>query len=215
MKITQAVRARAQQILLSFEDAPDALVDARTFEESPYGVGSSLSEQEWEQLCRTSQQNRLRERALYLLSGRSYSKKELLRKLERPRKGPAPDAQQALQTAERMEQIGLIDDASYAMRLARDMQQYRHYPRRRIAAELATKGIDRMLIQDAVDALPEEDGEIALALLQKRYYNKLSTEQDRKKTADALLRRGFSYQDIRTAMQRCGNPLQQTEETWL
>ena len=215
MKITQVNRIRRQLYRLSFEDAADAEIDVRTFDESPYRVGSELTELQWEALCALSMQNRLRERALYLLSGRSYSGKELERKLARPHSGPAVQAEQAAQTVQRMEQLGLVDDVSYAERLARDLQRYRQYPLRRIAAELAAKGIDRDIITEALDGLELTDGEVALTLVQKKYSRKLSTEQDRKKTADALLRRGFSYQDVRQAMQQSGNSLQGPDEEWL
>lgn len=214
MKITQAVRIRGRQYRLSFEDAPDAVVDIRTFDESPYRVGCCLSDEQWQQLCSLSEQNRLRERALYLLSCRSYSKTELARKLSRPRSGPAPSAEQAAAVSQRMEQVGLVDDGRYALQAARDMQKYKCFPRRRIAAELSAKGIDRETVQSALDALEAEDSQIALALLEKKYSHKLSTAEDCRRTADALLRRGFCYHDVRTAMQNCCKSIQGTDEEW-
>ena len=215
MRITQAVRIRGQRYRLSFEDAPDAEIDRRTFDEAGYAVGSVLTQEEWEALAALSEQNRLRERALYLLAGRSYGKKELARKLARPARGSAANAEAADATAQRMEQLGLVDDAAYAALRARDMQRGKLYPRRRIAAELAAKGLDRELIRQTVQQLDAEDEEIACLLLQKKYPDALRSDPGRRKAAAALLRRGFAYEDVRRALLRCAPDGEQPEETWL
>ena len=214
MKIVAASPVRGQQMRLTFEDGTQALIDRRTFEESPFAVGSVLTDGQWEQLQAASGQNRLRERALYLLSGRSYGKKELADKLRHPRSGPAPTAEQAGQTVDRMEQLGLLNDAEYALRRARDMQAYQLYPRRRIAAELSARGIDRETVQQALEQLEGTDRETARALLQKNYARKLTEEDGVRRVTDALVRRGFSFEDVRAALRTCESLQQEPEETW-
>ena len=62
----------------------------------------------------------------------------------------------------------------------------------------------------AVEDLSCEDFQQALALLRKKYYNKLKTPEDCRRTMAALARRGFAYTAIRRAMQELGA---ETEES--
>ena len=104
-----------------------------------------------------------------------------------------------------MEELGLVDDEAYARRLARDLLARKHYPRRRLAQELTGKGIDRALAEEAAAEAMEEaetdDGQQALELLRKKYYNRLYDENARRKTAAALARYGFGGDAVRRAME--------------
>ena len=75
------------------------------------------------------------------------------------------------------------------------------YPKRRILQELRAKGIDRETAAEAVEAADIDDFQLALALIQKKYYNKLSDKASREKTAAALVRYGFGFDTVRRAMQ--------------
>lgn len=194
MKIIEVSRRRRQLYLLTFEGGDPIEVDVRTFDESPYTEGSDITEEQLNTLLATSQYNRARERALYLLGLRDYACKELEQKLytEAP-----PETAAAV--VERLRQVGLLDDQRYAARLARSLSEGKHYPRRRIEQELRRRGISSVLIRAAVSELEGEDYEQALALLQKKYYNKLNDPDSRRRVIAALARRGFSYGAIRRA----------------
>ncbi len=196
MKITDKKRVRGQQYVLSFDtEALEVTVDAATFDHSCYFVGGEIAKDELEALLALSRRNRTRSRALYYLSGRDYAAKELERKLSR-----SSDTETAKAVVERLEEVGLVDDSAYAERLARSFANYRLYPRRRILAALREKGISREDAEAAIEKLDIDDSEVALALLRKKYYNKMRSEADREKTAAALVRAGFGFQTVRQAM---------------
>jgi regulatory protein len=201
MKIIEVSRRRRQLYLLTFEGGEDTEVDVRTFDESPYREGCDITEEQLHSLLVTSQHNRARERGLYLLGLRDYSCHELEQKLytEAP-----PEIAAAV--VERLREVGLLDDERYAARLARSLSEGKHYPRRRIEQELRRRGISNVLIQAVVSDLDGEDFEQALALLQKKYYNKLNDPDSRRRVIAALARRGFSYGAIRRAMDEMGAP---------
>ena len=207
MKILEtAVRRRLY--LLRFEDGQEMTVDRQTFDESPYRVGMDITEEQLDALLTASQYNRARERALYLLGLRDYATYELQQKLLTE---AAPDIAAAV--VERLTEVGLLDDAAYARRLARHLTEYKQYPRRRVEQELRRKGLAPDHVRDAVDALDGEDFSLALALLQKKYYNKVNDPKGRQQVTAALARRGFSYGAIRRAMEEFG--LQNEEnEPW-
>ena len=201
MKILSVSRLRRRLYQLDLENGDPVEVDVRTFDESGFRQGSDLTEEQLNTLLATSQYNRARERALYLLGLRDYACKELEQKLYTE---ATPEVAAAV--VERLWEVGLLDDERYAARLARSLSEIKHYPRRRIEQELRHRGISSMLIQTVLSELEGEDYEQALALLQKKYYNKLNDLDSRRRVTAALARRGFSYGSIRRAMDEMGAP---------
>lgn len=195
MTITELRKRRGRLYLLVIDGEPAVTVDVRTFEESPYKVGSSLSDEELKSLLDESGRRRAKEKALYLLSLRDYSRAELERKLQQE-----AGEQTAAETAARLEELGLLNDEAYAGRLARDLIRRKHYPKRRACQELCARGLDRETAQYAVEEVDSDDVQQALALIHKKYYNKLGDES-RQKTMAALARFGFSSDVIRRAIE--------------
>ena len=194
MKILEVSRLRRSLYRLDLEGGDPIEVDVRTFDESPYAQGGDITAPQLDSLLAASRYNRARERALYLLGLRDYACKELEQKLY-----SEADPDTAAAVVERLRQVGLLDDERYAARLARSLSEVKHYPARRIEQELRHRGISPVLAQAAVAELDSEDFQQALALLEKKYYNKLNDPDSRRRVTAALARRGFSYGAIRRA----------------
>ena len=210
MRIDDVQRRRGSLVQLVLDGEPAALIDRKTFEESPYEVGSSLSEEQWVALKKESKTRRAWDKALYLLSLRDYARAQLQRKLERE-----AGSELARETVERLERAGLLNDGAYARRLARDMVERRHFSRRRTLQELTARGLDRETAEEAVEELEPDDAEQALELLRKKRYNELSDPDTRRRTASALARAGFGWDAVRCAMERRREELAEDEtEDW-
>ena len=210
MRIDDVQRRRGSLVQLALDGEPAALIDRKTFEESPYEVGSSLSEEQWVALKKESKTRRAWDKALYLLSLRDYARAQLQRKLERE-----AGSELARETVERLERAGLLNDGAYARRLARDMVERRHFSRRRTLQELTARGLDRETAEEAVEELEPDDAEQALELLRKKRYNELSDPDTRRRAASALARAGFGWDAVRCAMERRREELAEDEtEDW-
>ncbi len=210
MRIDDVQRRRGSLVQLVLDGEPAALIDRKTFEESPYEVGSSLSEEQWVALKKESKTRRAWDKALYLLSLRDYARAQLQRKLERE-----AGSELARETVERLERAGLLNDGAYARRLARDMVERRHFSRRRTLQELTARGLDRETAEEAVEELEPDDAEQALELLRKKRYNELSDPDTRRRAASALARAGFGWDAVRCAMERRREELAEDEtEDW-
>ena len=210
MRIDDVQRRRGSLVQLVLDGEPAALIDRKTFEESPYEVGSSLSEEQWVALKKESKTRRAWDKALYLLSLRDYARAQLQRKLERE-----AGSELARETVERLERAGLLNDGAYARRLARDMVERRHFSRRRTLQELTARGLDRETAEEAVEELEPDDAEQALDLLRKKRYNELSDPDTRRRAASALARAGFGWDAVRCAMERRREELAEDEtEDW-
>ncbi len=199
MKIVETAIRRRRLYLVRLSDGTEQTVDRQTFDESPYRVGEEITEAQWEQLLALSQYNRARERALYLLGLRDYACRELEQKLL-----TEANPEIAASVVARLVEVGLLDDSRYAARMARHMSEYKQYPRRRILQELSRKGVAPAVAQAAVEEIDGTDFQQVLALLEKKYYNKLNTLDERQRVVAALARRGFPYSAIRQAMEAFG-----------
>ncbi|MBQ9859692.1 MAG: regulatory protein RecX [Clostridia bacterium] len=199
MKITEAARRRRSLYRLTLNDGREVQVDRRTFEESPYREGGEMTEEQLETLLSLSMYNRAHDRALFLLGLRDYACRELEKKLLEE---ATPEI--AAQVVERLQEVGLLDDEAYAHRMATGLSEYKGMPRRRVEQELRRRGVDGELAQEAAAGLEREDFQQALALIEKKYYNKLNDPDSRRRVVAALARRGFSYTAVRQAMELYG-----------
>ena len=214
MKILEAQRLRRSLYRLTLDSGEELPIDKRTFDESPYRVGGQIDAEQLAALAAQSVYNRAHDTALYWLGQRDLSGRELEKKLAA---GETPP-EVASAVVERLRQVGLLDDAAYARRAARSLAQYKQYPRRRVEQELLRRGIDRQTAREAVEETDSDDFQQALALVRKKYYNKLTDRDLRQKTVAALARRGYPFEVARRAVETAAQEqtdAEETDEEWL
>ena len=136
-----------------------------------------------------------RSRALDLLSRRSMSCKELFDKLVQ--KGE--DEQAAAAAVQWLLENRLLDDAEYASSVVRHYAG-KGYGAGRVRSELSRRGIPREFWDDALEQMPKGDEKL-LKLIASRLSDPSDRDQVRKVSA-ALFRRGYSWDEIRTALRR-------------
>jgi len=124
----------------------------------------------------------------------------LQEKLER-KKYPHDTVQAVLAELETQK---FLDDRAFAISFARDRMRRKQLGRDRVALELKIKGIAKELIEETLGPLYGEIDEQTLAreALSKRLHamKRLPTDSDRRRLADFLRRRGFSYEAIRKSL---------------
>lgn len=136
-----------------------------------------------------------RERALEYLSRRPMSCAELKKKLIE--KGEDEDV--AEYCVGWLSEHGLIDDESYAAAVARHYAAKGYGPGR-VRTELSRRGIARELWDSALDAMPEN-----VDKLDRFISSRLHDPDDRdevRRVSQALFRRGYSWDEIRRALER-------------
>jgi regulatory protein len=128
--------------------------------------------------------------ALRKLTSRARTKQELDRALQAKN---VPRGVVDL-TLERLQEVGLVDDASYAEDWVLARQQRRHLSRRLLRQELQAKGVDDSHIYRALDRV-DRDVELSSArdLVERKQaaMNGLSREVQYRRLAGMLSRRGF------------------------
>lgn len=132
-----------------------------------------------------------REIVLRKLTAQQRSRSELAKVLkERDVPDDAADV-----VLDRMEDVGLVDDAAFAESWVQSRQSRRGLSRRALRQELVRKGVARDDIDDALSAVgPEDELAAATALAEKklRTMGGLEREVTYRRLAGALARRGFS-----------------------
>ena len=192
--LVTALEPRRKRLTALFLDGElAAKLDSETLLQSGLRIGMELDDEELYRLIQRSDAHRAQEKALYLLEHRSHSKKELADKISR-----TAGREAAERAAERMEELGLVNDAQYARNLAEELLQRKRFAARRAEYELLQKGIDRALAQEIVEELAPEPEESLRFLLE--YQRSLSDEKGRRRVFAALQRLGYSGEDIRTAL---------------
>lgn len=135
-------------------------------------------------------------RAVRIVSASGVSKEELHRRLTQ--KGESEeDASEAVQWLSDLE---LLDDRKTAEQLVRSAVN-KGYGEARIKQILYEKRIPKEFWPEALEQIPDMDDAIDRFLCQ-RLHGCQPDQKEWKRTVDALLRRGHSWQDIRAGLQR-------------
>lgn len=189
-------QGKANKIHIYIDEEYRATVDSDFWYSEKYRNYKEINEEELTELLNTVSFRRAYNKGLDFLSRRPYGTKELIKKL--CEKGHEKEASQ--KACERLIELGLLNDEEYARILANDLLERKSYSIKRIKQELAFRGIDREIVENTVDSLDNDPQKSIIMLVKKKYINKLNDEKGKKRTVDALLRLGYSYSDIKNAL---------------
>lgn len=152
--------------------------------------GPASTDDDWE---------RAREIVLRRLSVQARSRSELRSSLRQA--AIPPEIAEAV--LDRMDEVGLVDDAAFAESWVRSRQQRKQLSARALRQELQRKGIDRDTVEASVaevDADAELEAAIGLAERKARSMSTLDPAVRRRRLAAALARRGFGHDIVRSAL---------------
>lgn len=201
MRITAVEKTKKGRFAVFLDGEFAFSADAETVALSHLSQGRELTRDEYEQARTDAQTKYLKERALHLLSYKSFSKKELTaRLLDYTDEGAGQDIAQAV--TDRLEELGLINDQDYAERLAKDLYARKGYGERKVLFELMRRGIERELAEEAAAANAPEAEDTLNRIIRRKYARYLTDPKGVHKTVLALARLGYPYDEIRAAISR-------------
>lgn len=191
-------------------------------------AGKELTAGEGEALAAAGERSKLMERAVGLLAQRPMSRRELLDKLCTPPRqkrekypydklddGPDPELLQAQretlreraeEVADRLADLGLLNDGEYARTVVRHYAAKGYGPRK-IRDELYRRGVPREFWEEAMEEW-EPDGEQVAKLARQKLRGAEPTRENLKKVSEYLARRGYGWDEISGALERL------REEEW-
>ena len=190
-----AVEPRRKAMCALYLDGEFAMnLDARTLIENRFDVGREIDDEDLREIIRLSNERRAKEKALWLISYRDHSKKELADKIKR-----TSDEESAEKAVERMEELGLVNDELFAQRYAHKLIFTKHMSKKAVVFELAKKGIDRETAEEILENIEVDECEQIREVINKKYRN-LSDEKPKRRAVSALQRLGYRWDDIRSVL---------------
>ena len=198
----EASKHKRGRVLVFLEDGACLKITEQELLDFGLRAGDELDKPTLDRLKEAAGVSNVKATAADLIGKRARSRRDLERKL---REKGASEAE-ARYAAEWLEAIGAINDADYAALLVRHCAQLGYGPAR-IRDKLYEKGVPRELWEDALDTLPDQSEDVD-RFLRSKLRGELPDEKEKKRLTDALLRRGFSWGDVRAAWNRLGS------ETW-
>ena len=198
----EASQHKRGRVLVFLEDGACLKITEQELLDFGLRAGDELDKPTLDRLKEAAGVSNVKATAADLIGKRAMSRRDLERKL---REKGASEAE-ARYAAEWLEAIGAINDADYAALLVRHCAQLGYGPAR-IRDKLYEKGVPRELWEDALDTLPDQSEDVD-RFLRSKLRGELPDEKEKKRLTDALLRRGFSWGDVKAAWNRLGS------ETW-
>ena len=186
---------RAGRYYVRFDDGSTMRLYRQTVEDHGLYAGMELDDEQMEALRTDAGQMSAKMRAVRIVSATSVSQKDLQQRLIR--KGEDP--KQAAEAVEWMVDLKLVDDAETAAQIVRRCAA-KGYGMARAKQALYEKRIPKEYWEDVLEDYPDQTDKI-VEFLRSRLGSE-ADERERKRAIDALLRRGHSYGDIRSALRQ-------------
>ncbi len=155
--------------------------------------------------------HKAKDKALKLLAFRAHSEYEIKDKL---RHANTPD--EIIEgVLDFLREYNLVDDRTYAERLAKDLANVKRYAKHRIMAELSRKGIARDIAYDVLSELETDELEMLLPQMEKKLGGDFS-QKSRDRAFRYFAARGYSFDDIKSAFDSVKNDCEEgdTYEDW-
>ena len=197
MTISELKQTHGERYVLLLDDGSVIKTTLAVVSDYSLYAGRELSREELNAITGASLLERAKLRAMRIISARAMSCRELYDRLVE--KGESE--QDAAACVEYLLELHFLDDSQYAAMTVRHYAA-KGYGQRRIRDELYRRKVPRELWDEALEQLPEQEGELD-RLLEKRLRGAAPDDRNAiKKASDALARRGFSWQEIREALER-------------
>lgn len=193
MRLCEIKQTSPERFTLIFDNGEQLKTTLGIITERFLHSGMELDEDEYNELMSAYTLSLCKARAMRIINTRPMSREEMRKRLVE--KGETPE--NAELSADWLCDMGLINDAQYAGSVVRHYAA-KGYGQARIKQELRRHGVPCELWDEALEQMPVQD-----AYLERFLRTRLTDPGDRaqvKKVSDALFRRGYSWEQIKHAL---------------
>lgn len=187
---------RGKKIHLLLDDEYIITTDEDFWAENYIKDGTDIDEDEWNKLVTKINLKKAVDKCYDLLSRRDHSVKELKTKLLRTVDENSADA-----AIEKMLDLGYLDDEKYAQTLVRYLLDNKNMSKNFVKQEMYKRGLSADIINNILENTEFDNSAKCVELITTKYRNKLRAEGGKDKVTAALMRKGFSYYDIKHAFE--------------
>ena len=195
MIIEKIKRDKCHTAKLTLSNKKEVNIDVDVCTQFSLFCGMEIDEGKLKELIATSDYVRCKNRALWYLDRMPRTEKNLKEKL----KNAGFSAETVLKVTEKLKEYSLVDDVSYAQNFLLKCES-QNLSRRQIYCKMIEKGLPRAIIEDTLGEKRESETQKIAALIEKKYKNKLDTKESKEKVFASLIRKGFSFGDVKNAI---------------
>lgn len=198
MLITDAKYTKAKRIALYLDDEFALSLEEIVWVSSGFKIKDTITAEKLNELSEESNFIRAKQRAFNMLSQRGYTKAKMEKRL-----AEKASPQAAQKAAERMEELGLINDRDYGTEYANYLFSTKLYGKIRIKQCLMERGIEAALADEILEEFSfseDEDFERALIVAKKKYPD-CHEEKQVKRLYAGLTRYGYGYHVIKRVLE--------------
>lgn len=193
-------QGRGKKIHLFIDDEYQITTNLDFWSEHYYKDGTQIDEEQWQELVDAINYKKAVDKCYDLLSRRDHSVKELKTKLLRTVTEIYAD-----QAIDKMLDLGYLDDEKYALTLLNHLIENKKMSKAFIKQEMYKRGLTSEIINSTLDDIEIDNASSCAELILTKYKNKLRIEGGKDKVIAALMRKGFSYSDIKDAFNMIEN----------
>lgn len=190
-------KGRGNKIHLYLDDEYVITTDANFWADNYISDGTEIDEDEWQELVEGINYKKALNKCADLLSRRDHSVKEMKMKLQR-----TVDSKSAQKAIDRYIEAGYLDDERFCRSLVEYLINNKKYSENHIKQECYKRGISSDIINNVLEDFYIDNVDTIVELIQSKYLSKLQQENGTQKVIAALMRKGFSYSDIKSAFYR-------------
>ena len=190
-------RGRGNKIHLLLDDEYAITTDVNFWLDNYIADGTEIDEEQWQALVEGINYKKALNKCADLLSRREHSVKELKMKLLK-----TVDEVSADRAIQRYLEAGYLDDEHFCESLVDYLYNTKKYSTNHVKQECYKRGIDSQIINRVIANFDVDNINTIYDLLVKKYESKLQQENGREKVIASLQRKGFSYYDIISALDR-------------
>lgn len=199
MKITSLSEYKGDTWEIVFDDNRKIFVNALVIADYRLFEGKEITPSDLSEISGADLVRKAKKRALYLLGDRAYCRGELFAKLEKTYNAEIAEA-----AVSYVEELGYIDDEDYAKKLAEYLIKSKKRGLYRAKQEMLLKGLPKELCENVLAEFSEEElDEELIELIKKKYIEKISDKDNRRKTVAALVRRGYDFSSVKRCIAVC------------
>lgn len=198
--IISHTKGRGKKIHLLLDDEYKITTDIDFWADNYIKDGTEICDEEWTELVDKINYKKAVNKCYDLLSRRDHSVKELKNKLLR-----TVDEKNADRAIERMLELGYLDDEKYAHHLLEYLINNKKMSRSFIKQEMYKRGLSSDIISNVLEDVEIDSVSNVVDIILSKYLNKLKVQGGRDKVIAALMRKGFSYSDVKDALNRIEN----------
>lgn len=195
MRISDIKKDKLHLCKITLSNGEEVFIDNDVVSDNYLKKGDELDDEKLNGLIFESQYQRAKSRAVWYLDRKDRTSKELYNKLCQA----GFEKKAVAKVIGRLTEVGLVDDYRFAENYANRLIES-NVSKREALQKMLQKGVPYDMAKEVLSECEADENEQITALINKKYRTKLMSDGGAEKVYAALVRKGFSFEAVKTAL---------------